>query len=273
MRREFVTASVIAMLVLAGCGRELKMPTRICPGKASVSDSLSSLRSQSENAVPLRANGKCLLRYYDESGKGHKENFSVKVWVNPPIEIYLQGDVAFDPKGIVLGSNEREFWLAIKPKEISTYWWGEWAEQDSFDEIPVHPKILLEVIGIAEVDGGENWSLSNEGAFDVLTERNDKNAIVKKTYIYSCDCLVRRIEYFGSDNEAVAVAELYKYKEVSRGFSVPTVIKIVKRAEDKKEDSVRITLDSVERANFTEEARSRIFAPPEPGGFKRVEKL
>ena len=104
---------VAAILIFSGCAAQIQKPVRVCPGKESIAESLSSLRLRLENAVPLKANGQCLLQYYAEDRKPKKENFPVKLWVNPPVEIYMQGDVAFDPKGIVLGSNEDEFWLAV----------------------------------------------------------------------------------------------------------------------------------------------------------------
>ena len=66
---------------------------------------LKTLQDRYEKAVPLKANGQCLLLFYAD-GKPQKENFPVQLWVNPPSEIYMQGDVAFNAKGIVLGSNQ-----------------------------------------------------------------------------------------------------------------------------------------------------------------------
>lgn len=272
MRREFISASVIAMLGLAGCAPKMRKPTKICPGAESVFDSLSSLRSRCESAVGMKANGQCRLRYYTE-GKPHKENLSLRLWANPPVEVRLQGDASFVPKAIVLGSNEREFWLSIRPKEVSSYWWGEWAEQDGFHKLPLNPEILLEALGIVEIGGEENWSLSNEGAFDVLTKRNDEGVIIRRMYIHSCTYLAWRFEYFDTEGEVVAAAELYKYKKVSEGFSVPTVIKIVKRAEGDKQDSVRIILRSVRPMAFTEEKRKVIFRRPPIRGFKHVLRI
>lgn len=256
------------LLFFSGCGPELRRPRRICPGAKSLFESLSALRLRSENAVPLKANGQCRLEYYAD-GKTHKENFPVRLWVNPPFEFCLQGDVAFDPKGVVVGSNEQEFWLWVKPKEVSSYWWGEWDRTSRPEKLPINPRLVLDAIGIVEVDDEEGWLLSNEGAFDVLTERNGEAAIIRKIYIHSCNYLVWRIEYLGTGGEAVASVELYEYKEVLEGFSVPTVIVISKRTEDDKTDSVRISISSVKGAKFTEKAFNR----PEPKGFKHVEKI
>ena len=113
----FITC-ITALLALVGCESGSKKPLLICPGKNSVAEALAALQSQSENMVSLYVRGKSRLQYYDEKGKKHKENLDVKILVKSSDEIYLQGDMSIVKKAIILGANEREFWLAIKP-EIS----------------------------------------------------------------------------------------------------------------------------------------------------------
>ena len=226
MLRKFIPFIVVTILLFAGCAPEIQAPVEIVPGKESVAEALSVLKARSQNAVPLLAKGRCLLQYYDaEKKKPKKEPLTVRVLMRPPVEVYLQGDATLVPKAVVLGSNEREFWLALKPKEISTYWWGQWSEQVSSEGLTINPRTVLEAIGVVEIKAEENWSLSNEGAFDILTRR-EREVVIKKIYIYSRDYLVRKIEYFDSNGQAVAYTELEGYKEVSDGFFVPALINI-----------------------------------------------
>jgi len=222
--------------------------------------------------VPLEATGQCLLQYYAE-GKKYKENFPVKLRVNPPAQIRLHGDFFLNPRGIVLGSNEREFWLAIKPKDISTYHWGLWSEQNFSQSIIINPKILLEALGIVPPGDDESWYLSNEGVFDVLTERNDQGRIIKKVYIHSCDYRVFKIEYFNVDGKAGAIVELYKYKEMSEGYFVPRVIKIVTYTQESREDSVVITLRSPKPYKFDKKKQDFYFNRSKPKGFKHIYRI
>lgn len=265
-----------AVLTLSGCALQQREQMPVCPGKESAAEALSIMRSRAQNIVSLRANGQCLLEYYVE-GKRHKENFPVKLWVNPPVEVYLQGDIAFNPRGLVLGSNEREFWLSIKPQDISSYWWGLWSEEGYNERLVISPKIMLEALGIAAVGSDEvgenNWSLSNENGFDVLTKCNDQGQVIKKLYISNCDYLVRKIEYFYTNNEVMVAAELEKYKEVLKGIFVPASVKITKRAGVNKGDLVRITLGSIKSTEFPEKLRSRLFMRPDPQGFKHIYKV
>ena len=263
----------ITVLSFWGCAAEMKKPVRLCPGKKSAAEALALLKQRAENIVPLKATGQCLLQYYDEDKKVKKENFPVKLWANPPFEVYLQGDLAFDPKGIVLGANEDEFWLTMKPKEISGYWWGRWSAGHCLDNMMIGPQILLEALGIVKVGDRQNWSLSNKGGFDVLVNRQGTTES-KRIYIYNCDYLIRRIEYFDAGLPA-AVAEFDKYKEIGKGFFVPSVIKITNLSEDNGEDlvSIRLNLKSIKPASFTEKQRKRLFTRPQPKGFKHIYKI
>lgn len=272
---RLVHITAAAILIVAGCAPRMQRPMRVYPGAESADEALSILRLQSQNAVPLKANGRCLAKFYVEGRKKpKKENFPVKLWFSPPCCVRLQGDVAFNPRGIELGSNDEEFWLSMKPKEIgNSYFWGRWDCGGGFGALKISPEILLEAIGIIEVDDEENWSLSNEGAFDVLTKQNEQGIIIKKIYIRSGNYLVWRIEYFDVTGERVAVTELDKYKQVSEVFFVPAIIKIIRRAEDGREDSAKITLRSIKPAKITEEVRRRLFTRPQPKGFKHVYKI
>ena len=268
----YFTAGVL-LVTLWGCAPQEQIAKRECPGSRSAAESVSNLELQSEKAVSVKANGQCLLRYYDEDAKLQKENFAVKLWVNPPSELYLQGDVAMNAKGIVLGSNSEEFWLAIRPKEISGYWWGKWDEQENLAKVLINPKVLLEAVGVSEVSCRDSWSLSKEGGFDVLTKRNG-SVESRKVYVDTCDYLVRRIEYFDLKGQRVLVAELDRYKEVVEGFSVPRFIKIVNEGGN-SEDSVEITLNlkSVKKTSFSEKQQAVFFGRPEPCRFEHVYKI
>lgn len=275
MLRKLIPYVSVVILILAGCESSIRQPTEICPGKASVADALAALKSQSQNVVPLRANGQCRLEYHVEGKKKQqRENFNMKLWANPPVEIYLQGDKALVPKAIILGSNEREFWLSIRPKEISTHWWGNWSEQDLSEGLVINPRTLLESLGIGEVETQQNWSLSNEGPYDIIAKRR-QGMVIKKIYIYNCDYRARRIEFFNRDGHVVAGAELDKYKEVSDGFFIPSLIKVTTYAQDTGESSFSITLElkSIKPATITEPRRNVLFKHTPPKGITTIYRI
>ncbi len=275
MSRRSILFVAAVLSVAAGCAPKMAEPLAVCPGKSSTTGALAALRSHSQNVIPFKANGQCHLKYYVEGErKPHSESLDVKLWVNPPMEIYLQGDKPLIAKAVVLGSNEREFWLAVSPKEISLYCWGLWSEQDSSEGPAINPKTLLESLGIGEAQTGEGWSLSNKGAFDILTKM-ERGVITRKIYAYSCDYRVRKIEFFGADGRIVARAEMEDYQEVSDGFFVPAVMRITTQGRDRTEDSLSITLNpgSIKPAKITEPLRKNHFNLPPQKGFRNVQKV
>lgn len=275
MPRRLIPPVAAALLILAGCAPEIQKRLETCPGKESVAEALAALRAHSQNMAPLKAAGQCRLEYYLEGKKKpQSENLSIKLWVNPPVEIYLQGDKPLVPKAIVLGSNEREFWLSISPKEISTHWWGQWSQQGSSEGPLINPRTLLEALGIGETDQDQDWSLANEGAFDVLTKR-EQGVITKKVYIYACDYQVRQIEFFDSNGQAVASADLDKYQEVSPGFFVPASIKLTTLGRSSGEDALSISLDleSIKPAEISQQQRKYLFERRPPQGFKHIRRI
>ncbi len=262
---------IAATLVVGGCGIGVKKTMRICPGKEFASEAITAVSSHSKYTIPLKASGQCRLEYYVDSKK-HKENFPIKLWLNPPSEIYLQGDVAFDAKGIVLGSNEEEFWLSMKPKEISGYWWGQWQDTTGLEKLIISPKTITEAFGIVGIGEQENWALNNENGLDVFTKRNRQNITEKKIYVNCCDYLIRKIDYFNSAGKIAISTELAKYKEIARNSFVPTIIKI-RHFETDSKNNITITLKSAKPAKFTEKMQKRLFVRPQPKGFEHIYKI
>jgi len=263
----------VLLVITAGCGPERREPKPVFTGEKTIVEALSILRSRSQNSGPMKANGQCHW-LANNNEKISKENFWVKIWLNPPGEVYLQGDVGFNPRGIVLGSNAGEFWLLIKP-EASQYSWGKWAEQDSSSGLMVVPKSLDEALGIVEVNDDESWLLSHEGEFDVLVKRDDEGGIIKKVYVNRSNYLVRKIEYFGVIGKAVAIAEMDKYTEVSEGFYVPTFFRILMPDGDSNEASSTITLNlnSVKSTKYSDRQRSAFFSRPPTKGYEHIYRI
>ncbi len=271
MLRKFLMFIAVPF-IFTGCAPKMRKPLLICPGKESVADVLVALQLQSQNMTSLYAKGKSRLQYYD-NGKKRKEDLAIRILVKSSDEIYLRGDMSIVPKAVILGSNKREFWLALKPKEISTYWWGTWSELDSSESLLINPKTLLEALGITKIDIGADWFLSNEGPFDILIQR-DKGVIIKKIYIYCCDYSTRKIEYFNTNGEILARVEMEEYKKITENFCVPSRIVVTTYGGDNKEDSFSIKLDlnSIKQREFTEK-QSDLFKPVSRQGFKHVLKL
>jgi hypothetical protein len=115
----------MAVIVVAGCAAP-SLPT--CPGKAGADEALRALSARAGQAVTFRAGGQCRLAYHvpDERGVKRYSLALPLVWFCPPSDMYIRGSITADPKVVIIGSNQEEFWLALRPKEISSYYWGRW---------------------------------------------------------------------------------------------------------------------------------------------------
>lgn len=277
MRRKMATkllALFTGALLFTGCAGPLKKPAAPCPGKKTADEAIAALKAQHQKFMPVRATGQCLLRYHQDD-KDHKENFPVKIWTSSPEEIYLQGDVAFDAAGLVLGTNSDEFWFWLKPKEISSYWWGKWSQAGEFQRFPISPAVCLEAFGAVSIPASAghltvgDWSLTH-GRFDILWLHNEQGELVKRIYIEPCDYLVSKIEYFDSSGKIAVSADFSDYKKVADGFFVPASIKITAHADDGSVNSAQISLASVNLARLNDRQRQRMFVRPKPKGFEHV---
>lgn len=247
---------------------------KICPGKQSVAEALQTISTQAEQIQSFKGNGQCFARFYDDKGKRKKEEFTIKLWLNPENDIRLFGDIAFNARGLDIGSNDEEFWIGAKPKEIgNSFYWGSWSEQGDKTLLMLGPKLLLEALGTVDYSGQQGWSLTNEKGFDVITKQDGEKK-VKKVYISTCDYRTSKIEYFDDENKMAATLELAKYKTFFDDLVVPTEIKITIAGTDGKDDSFRIVLKKLQPFEFAEDKRTVFFSRPEqPKGFKHIYKI
>ena len=254
-------------LLLTGCAQDFAKLTGVCPSAGSVDRSLTLLGSQGKNATSFKANGHCLLRWRDDNGKYRKENFPVKLWAKPPFNLRLQGDIAFDPKGLVLGCNESQYWFAIRLKQISSYFWGRWEQGGGIGEVKLSPAVLLESFGLGRIEKGD-WQLSGDGVFDVLTLHNTDGMAAKKIYIYNCDNRVRRIEYFRAGKIAVIV-EIDKYHRVNEDFFVPKLIRVTNKENEEAETTFKIKFN----LPTPMELKEVIFNRGKTRGYKHIYRI
>lgn len=268
--------ALTAFLILTGCAPDIKvkMPTRTCPGKENSAYALQTLNSKVSDVSAVKGHGQCLLKYQIE-GKTEKLNFPVKLWAQQSDSFYMQGDIAFDPRALVVGSNEKEFWLSVKPKEISGYWWGRWADGNRTEDLLISPKMLLEVLGISPIDyqAIQQWTLSNSGVFDILAQIDGSGKLRQKIYVYCCDYTIRKVEYFDVNEELAAVVKMDKFKKFSQDLTAPTRINIVSSKEADPYVEVYINLAVVKPTELNEKQQRGLFVLPPTRGFKNIYRI
>jgi hypothetical protein len=271
-----VIVAMTGTILLAGCAAPGRARLPVCPGKANAGEALAALSSHAGQAVPFRANGQILVTYHaPDGGKEKRHNLPMTLWFDPPWQTYIQGSIAVDPKAVVIGSNRQNFWLALRPEEVSSLYIGDWSQGRDVEGLMMSPRVILEAFGIvtANEPNEGRWSLKNEGTFDVLTECNEAGRLLKRIHVYACDYTIHKIEYFDEQEKEIAVAELDGYKPLTEGFQVPTRVHATVVGPDKRRDSLDIKVSSTRPMEFSPRQRAVIFTPPKPEDFKHVYTL
>ena len=257
----------------SGCASDVVRKIEVCRGWDGVSAAVGELREFSGGIDQFRvSSGSC--EWVEKVGGKveEKQSFAVKFWVSSPCSIRMQGDIAFNPKGLLVGSNSKQFWLALRPNEISGYWWGDWSEQGSGGRLTLSPEVLLEAFGLVDFSDYQNWSLRHEGAFDVLVHGSG-GVVRKKIYVYNCDKKVSKIEYFDSSGEIYVVVELEKYIEIYDGVLVASYITITSRVDEGVEDVFAIRIKSAQRTDYGDAQQEKLFARPPERGYKKIYRI
>lgn len=266
--------AAVMLMALAGCGSQSGRQMPVCIGVRSADEAASLLRLQSCSTNSLKAGGHCELEYYTQ-GKKRREDFLFKMWLQLPDKIYIQGQIALDPQAVAAGSNGQDFWLTLRTKEISGYWWGQWSGGSRQDGLFLSPALVLEFFGAAETAAGQDWTLSAAGAFDVLTKNSTDGMAAVRMHIYNCDHLVRKIEHFDPNGNISAAAESDGYMKLPGGCSVPSVIKVIRYISGTEQTAAvaAFKFDFIKPTDFTQEQAKRLFDRPSTTGFKHVRKM
>ncbi len=256
--------------LFTGCAGPPKVEiARKCPGKGDVALAVAALADGRERLKPMRASGKCVLKFSDSKGKSHTERLDIQLRTYPPDRIFFTGSTLLG-EAVRLGTNSEEFWLMMKPKEISAYWWGrrEYAGS-SGHPLWLNPDALLEAIGVVKI--GVGWTIANRDGLDVLTKRDLSGAVVKKIFVGCCDYRVRRIEYYDADGNADVVVELNDYTDTDDVTAAKRIT--ITSGEGDNPATTDITLASVRVFEPTDAKLKGLFTHPEPKGIKNIFEL
>ena len=266
----FFLAAVV--LAVGGCKPDGRGPRLDCAGRADVVEGLEVLRDNAEAILPLKATGKCLWEHYADDGRRQeREQFPVRLWLNPPDGFRLWGDIAFNSRGLDMGLNEEVYWFAVKP-EVSSFYWGRWRQSGRGSRLIINPKLVLEAFGIADVESDVGWTMWAKDGFDVLILSDKYGRTVKRVYLNNCDSLVYKIEYLNDKGAVSILTELDSYKEIGQGFFAPSDIKIVTFADGVKENLFSINLKdrSLKRKEFSDKEVMGYFSKPKDRGYQHI---
>ncbi len=256
-------------IFINGCGTpQAASPGRICDSKGNIIEANEALAEHRENIKGVRAGGKVILQYYDDKGKLHKEKLGLTLRYYPPDLLYFRGDVLAQ-EVLRMGTNADEFWVTLKPKEISSYHFGGMSDARNCPSYYwIDPQNLLDALGV--VREYLSGALSSRDGFDVITETVSGRA-QKRLYIDRCDYRVRKIEYADPYGDIKAVTQLDKYVQNGDESFVPSRIRML---DHDSKATVEVRLQNVRRFEPTErQLDGKLFRRPETKGFEHVYRL
>ncbi|MBE0536328.1 MAG: hypothetical protein IH624_11720 [Phycisphaerae bacterium] len=269
---QLVATGVIIWLFGAGCEPAMQdgpvSPIEPVRGKQNIHEAVAALNAHRERIRPIRAGGNCRVEWYESDGTLKRENPAIQLRMVPPSRLYFVGEI-IGSEVVQFGTNPQEFWFRLKPKEVSSYWWGirETARKCRSGGM-LNPESVLEALGIVDIDA--NWTLVGREGFDILTLNDFAGIPIKRVYVDWRDYLVRNIEYFDAYGEIVAAAGMSGYGEDSGGIPVPTQIAIQYFQSSGGSLSISMTLRGVRLFEPTEVQLKGLFARPSTDGFENI---
>jgi len=265
-----LAAAVVIALAVAGCAPPVIVdgpPLAPLAGKQNIHEAVAALNAHRQRIVPIRAGGNCRVEWYDSDGKLKRENPSIQLRMVPPDLLYFNGDILGN-EVVRFGTDPQEFYFRIKPREISSYWWGlRGTAQRCRSGGILNPESVLEALGIVEID--TNWTLVQGEGYDVLTLSDFAGVPIKRVYVDWRDYLVRSIEYFDAYGRLVVGAAMGGYGVDSAGIPVPTQI-AVQYYQEGGGLSFNMTLRGVRPFEPTDTQLRGLFKRPDADGFENV---
>ncbi|MHC5060301.1 MAG: hypothetical protein ACYTFK_04355 [Planctomycetota bacterium] len=266
-----IVLTATACLFFAGCAAprvDEYLPPAVCPDKKTVGQALEILQRRKEDVMPVRAGGNMTVQWPEGENKTHRENLVVDLRFYPPGRIYFRGNNVLG-EAVRLGADNDQFWMLMKPKEISTYHWGKRRDiERCAGSRWMNPQNFIEALGVLSVDG--DWSLSNQGDFDILTKSSPGRGIAKKIHLNCSDYLARRIEYYDDRGQVALTLELNDYTRPAGAAPVPTKINVTHHEAD---TVVEVTLKNIRLFEPSPKQLSGLFTRPESKGFENVFEL
>ncbi len=274
-----VAAATAGVLLFGGCQAPLKEPLgpeiELLKGKPDIAAAVAAINAHRQFVKPIRAGGNCLIEWYDDDGKKHKENPGIQLRLVPPDHLYFSGDI-LGGEAIRFGTNAEEFWFRIKPKEVSSYWWGKRAVARACGgQGQLGPESLLEALGVVEID--QTWTLSSKPGYDILTLKDDAGLPVKRIHVDWRDYLVRKIEHFNGSGKTSVVVNMSRYTDGTgklAGIVVPTRIAIVYLNMPNGGLLTDMTLRDLKPFSPSKaQMNGKLFTLPPTKGFKNIYEL
>jgi len=226
VREGGLGAAALLALLASGCPPPPRPESPLFP----VVPMEEAVRRVNENCrgldTGLQALGTARLRFVDDEGRTRTFDLDANLLTIAPRHLRLDFH-ALGQTQVLFGSNERTYWLHVKP-EIDTYWHGSYGRDapSVAGGIPIRPDMIVEALGINPIPVGTNGAEAPlprvEGEYQqllfVAQDAQGRGSIYKEYWLSRREPrLVAQILFRDSEGEVLMRSRLADYARLGDG--------------------------------------------------------
>lgn len=214
------------------------------------------------------------LSLRDEKGRRHDLDLRGSMVVQQPRSLWMRLDHALEERQVELGSNDEEYWLAIR-RDYATLWWGrhEHVGKAEVEPLPIDPARIADTLGLRVLParGALGPFRRCFQRFDELTYgRVDPIDGFLADRVYAVDryppFLIRRIDFLDRAGQADMAVWLDDYAQTDGDGLFPRKMRL---QWPKRDSSMTLGIDSLRAgAKINPRVFVRPLTPPE--GIGRI---
>jgi hypothetical protein len=234
---------VLVWLGLAGLGGLVGCKTikPVCEPLTRM-EAMTRYNANIEALPPFKANVfEWEVKFVDDKGKKQKHpHMGGRVYFVPaetpeqPSSFFLMTKAVMGD-ALVVGSNEKEFWMYIKPDKRG--WWGKYEHQgkDCSKQMMIDPQVFLEFIGLRHLPIRPIYPAykvaDDHYTIEYIDYQKDGYQIKREIIIDRCDNLPREINTYNQNGQRTMHSRLSNYKKLGEAW-VPGEIQIATAIQD-----------------------------------------
>jgi len=153
MRLTLLTLVTSLVVAATGCAHVPLPPKPYYGPTQTMAQVVQEINANNAKIKTLRASHSFEATLVDDKGKSRSfSGDGYLLFMKPENLLLTAGSIVI--KYFEIGANDERYWFTAYPDEVSTQWWGD--KQKLTDaaarQIPIRPDLILEVLGVSEVD-------------------------------------------------------------------------------------------------------------------------
>ena len=146
----------LALVLLTGCPPRGKGPAaQPTPAPLSIKEAVAAVNGNVAGITRVLSSGGIgISAVMHDEGEAHRYDLSGTLRFLPPHYLYLDLGHSLEPSAMRLGSNDKLFWVWVKPQR-GGLWYGWWTDLDPREtyRMPLSPDMILAAMGLSRLPG------------------------------------------------------------------------------------------------------------------------